>query len=406
MAISLRTITDVEVDAFVRAAGYGFADRWEPPAPDGWPYAETDRAIVAVDGDDMVATGRNYGLELTLPGGGIVAAGGVSAITTRPTHRRQGLLRAVMRWLVNDSVERGEVVSMLTASEGGIYGRFGYGIATRISSVAVERHLTTLIPPPSTTTVRMVEPDVGITIARPLFDQIRRTRVGAVSRPDAWWRDEWAPSIAVAPRRRFDVVVEIDGQPVGYALYVVTGEWTGGHTQKVVDVRDFMAASDDAEHALWNYLLHIDQTVAMRSWNTPSDSSLPWLLSDPRQCRTEGVRDFLWLRPVDTQRLLGERSYGHDGELTLEVTDPFLGLESTIGRFRVSSRGGVAACVRTDGEPDLTMDAATLGAVALGGVAPSVLVRARRMTARDEASVGTADAMFRAEREPFASTWF
>ncbi|MBK5287484.1 MAG: GNAT family N-acetyltransferase [Acidimicrobiia bacterium] len=406
METSVRTIADTEVARFVHAAGYGFGDRWEPPAPGAWVDAEVDRAVVAVDGDDFVATGRNYTMELTVPGGATVTAGAVSAITTRPTHRRRGLLRQIMRWLLLDSCDRGDVVSILTASEGGIYSRFGYGIATRIASVAIQRHLTELVRPQTRGAVRMVEPEVGIELARPLFDRVRRDRVGAVSRPEAWWPVEWAPPEWIAPRRRFDVVYEVDGQPEGYALYALTGEWTAGHTEKVVEVRDFVAASPEAEHALWNYLLHIDQTVAIRAWNTPLDTSLPWLLSDPRQCRTEGVRDFLWLRPVDTERFLAARTYAQAGDIVIEVTDPFIELEATAGRFRITSRPGTTTCVRTDRDPDLVMSAGALGAISLGGVPPSVLIRAQQMAASNAAAIETADALFRAEREPFAFTWF
>ena len=155
----------------------------------------------------------------------------------------------------------------------------------------------------------MVEPDVGIALAQPLFDRVRPTRIGAVSRPDPWWSGEWAQADAVPPRRRFDVVYEVDGRTEGYALYVVSGEWTGGHTEKVVEVRDLIAASPAAEAALWTFLLNVDQTVAVRAWNTPLDTELPWMLTDPRQYRTDGVRDFLWLRPVDTAALLAARTY-------------------------------------------------------------------------------------------------
>ena len=82
---------------------------------------------------------------------------------------------------------------MLTASEGGIYPRFGYGVATRIATFEFPRTGTEFLAPvPSGATLRMVEPHVAQPIAAALFDRIRRTRVGSVSRPEPWWGDEWA----------------------------------------------------------------------------------------------------------------------------------------------------------------------------------------------------------------------
>jgi hypothetical protein len=99
-----------------------------------WAGAELERTVAAFDGDQIVGTGRNYSLELTLPGGAIVPASGVSWISVRPTHRRQGILRSMMEYLLDESARREDPVSMLTASEGGIYGRFGFGVATRVLS--------------------------------------------------------------------------------------------------------------------------------------------------------------------------------------------------------------------------------------------------------------------------------
>jgi len=144
----------------------------------------------------------------------------------------------------------------------------------------------------------------------------------------------------------------------------------------------------------------------VRAWNRPLDDTLPWLLTDARHVRTPRVRDFLWLRPIDTVGLLGARTYGADGALTLAVADPTLGLEATAGTFVVDGGPGGAVCKRTDAEPDLVLDAAELGAIVLGGVRPSVLARAGRLTAADPGALFLADAMFAADRDPYASTWF
>jgi predicted acetyltransferase len=129
-------------------------------------------------------------------------------------------------------------------------------------------------------------------------------------------------------------------------------------------------------------------------------------LTDGRQVRTESLRDFLWLRPIDTCGLLAARTYGASGSLVIDVVDPFLDLEETVGRFRVEGGPDGASCTRTQDPPDLALDAAALGAITLGGTRPSRLARGGLVTAVDPARLALADLMFGAEREPYGATWF
>ena len=140
--------------------------------------------------------------------------------------------------------------------------------------------------------------------------------------------------------------------------------------------------------------------------HAPLDSAVPWRLSDQRQFRTESLRDGLWVRPIDTARLLAARTYGVTGELVVEVADPSLHLEESEGTFRLVVRADGVSCERTEQDANLSMAIEGLGAIVLGGVAPSVLARAGRITPTDDAALTLADAMFRAEREPFPFTWF
>lgn len=82
-----------------------------------------------VDGKVVGGSGM-LSLELTLPGLRRVAMGGVTATGVIATHRRRGLLRETMRAMFADARERGEFVAGLSASEGSIYGRFGFSPAT------------------------------------------------------------------------------------------------------------------------------------------------------------------------------------------------------------------------------------------------------------------------------------
>ena len=402
----MRPIAETELEAFALVPAYGFGDRMPLAEHRGWAGHELDRTVAAFVDDEIVATGRNYSLEMTLPGGATVAAGGVSWITTRPTHRRRGLLTEVMTHLIVDSRDRAEPVSILTASEGGIYGRFGYGVAARTATVAIDKPATITRAAPGTATFHFVEAEEAATVGKDLFDRVRRTRVGAVSRPALWWGDEWAPQDWVDARRRFDVVYEMDGRVEAYALYSVAGEWPHGISQQVVTVRDLVASTPDAEAALWSFLLELDLTTGIRVPHVPLDSPVPWMLTDHRQFRTESVRDGLWVRPIDTARLLAARSFGSAGELVMRVVDPFLHLGESEGTFRLFVDADGVSCERTGQDADLSMTVDALGAMLLGGVAPSVLAHAGRLVVTDVHALDVADAMFRAEHQPFPFTWF
>ena len=97
---------------------------------------------------------------MTLPGGRDVPTGGVTWVSVAVTHRRQGVLKQLMQAVHDDIDERGEPLAALTASEGGIYERFDYGIATRRRVVSIDRRRAALAeqfrPPPGT--VRLVDP--------------------------------------------------------------------------------------------------------------------------------------------------------------------------------------------------------------------------------------------------------
>src|SRR3954462_4110406 len=95
------------------------------------PVAELDRSLGLFEGDRVAATAGIYSLEMTVPGGAVVPTAGITWITVSPTHRRRGVLTAIMRRQLTEVQEQGrEPVAALWAAESSIYGRFGYAPAT------------------------------------------------------------------------------------------------------------------------------------------------------------------------------------------------------------------------------------------------------------------------------------
>src|SRR5690606_9491583 len=97
-----------------------------------------DRRLGALDGDRVVGTAASFAFDMTVPGGATVPVAGVTAVGVLATHRRRGVLRQLMAAQLDDVVRRGEAIAILTASESGIYRRFGYGIGSFIRSTELD----------------------------------------------------------------------------------------------------------------------------------------------------------------------------------------------------------------------------------------------------------------------------
>lgn len=404
MDLTFRPVAAAELPAFARAAAIGFSEspNWLDEHA-RWGGLEVERSLVGFDGDEIVATSRNYSLELTPPGGAPIPAAGVSAVTVRPTHRRRGVLRTMMRGLLDEAVERGETVAMLTASEGAIYERFGFGISTRSMSVHLDRRDVEFARPRPDGRLRLLDPESAAKLEPALFERVRREYPGAVSRPDAWWSDEqWERRMGV----RFDVAFESpDGTLDGYACYGVRERHEETGANNTLTVRDLVAANPVATHALWRYLCEVDLVRDIIDPGGPVDTPLPWLLTSNRAPRVRRLSDAVWTRLLDAPAALTARAYPVADRLVLELGDPFRSDGAAAGIFTLDA-GPDGAVVEPGGRPDLTADVSAASAAWLGGVRWSTLAAAGQVAEHTPGALQRADRLFGADRAPFPFTWF
>jgi predicted acetyltransferase len=141
VGIDIRPVkTDDELEGFVRSASRAFGNDFRDDSVErANRFLELDRTRAVFDDGEVVAGSGALSWKVTVPGGASVPAAAVTWVTVRGTHRRQGLLRAMMGSLLDDAVDRGEPLAMLHASESVIYGRFGYGAATWGDSLEIDR---------------------------------------------------------------------------------------------------------------------------------------------------------------------------------------------------------------------------------------------------------------------------
>lgn len=403
----LRPVTRDELTEFTMTPLTAFGERFEPARFElDWTSIELDRTLAAFDGDQIVGTGRLYSLELTMPGGQLVSAAGVSWIAVLPTHRRRGILTAIKRTQLDDAAARGEPLAILYASESGIYRRFGYGVATSSMSVSIERRHSAFLQPVPAGRVRLVEEDDARKLFPEIFDRVRRVQPGAVQRPDAWWPGEffWREHDEKGTRN-YCVYESPDGSLDGYAAYRFEAGWSTD-SNATVQVHDLVTASSPARAVLWRYLLDVDLVETIKAWVVPVDEPLRWLLRESRRMRVTRLGDSLWVRVLDAPAALSARTYAVPGRLVLDVVDDLRPDGAAAGRVALEGGPDGAEAHRTNEEPDLVLGVAELGGILLGGARASTLARAGLADERTTGALAVADAMFSVEPQPFSMTDF
>src|SRR3989440_2224306 len=99
---------------------------------------DVDRMHAAFEDEMIIGGAGAFSFDFAVPGGTLPCAG-ITVVGVFPTHRRRGVLRAMMDAQLQDVHERGEPIAALWASEETIYGRFGYGLAAWAGEMKIAR---------------------------------------------------------------------------------------------------------------------------------------------------------------------------------------------------------------------------------------------------------------------------
>ena len=410
--IVLRSPTAEELPRFLAPLSVAFLEEFTDAAIENERRTiELDRSIGAFDGDHAVGFSGAYSFRLTVPGGEVGAAG-VTAVGVLPSHRRRGILRQMMTWLFAQARERLEPVAILWASEAAIYQRFGYGPGTMSSAFEIPTGKVRFRRPTETAgRMRIVGLDEAAEKFPPIYEVLRRSTPGFLSRTDARWR--WDVLFDAEWYRRGEgakilALYEIDGHPRGYVIYRTKSDWDSTGPKGVVIVLELTALDPAAEQALWEWVSGIDLIATVRGRRGPLPHPLQLLLTEPRRLALT-VGDGSWLRIIDLPDALAGRSYASSGELVLEVTDEFC--PGNAGRWRLAAPAGRIASGAVvvpagDVAPDLALDISDVAAVYLGAFRFADLWRAGRVNEVRPGAVAEADTLFRTNGAPLTTTMF
>jgi predicted acetyltransferase len=363
------------------------------------PILPAERVHAAFEDGAIVGGAGAYLFETTVPGAAKVPTAGVMAVGVLPTHRRRGVLTQLMRRQLADAHERGEPLALLYASEGGIYSRFGYGLASLAGDIELPKEHARLWDDQPLGQARLLDTEEETLELLPwIYDRVQADTVGMFSRTVDWWRARRLYERPGLTGKQMRVVIELDGRPEAYALYRLDFAARQMVSETTLKVGEALGTSPRALAAIWRYLLGIDWVARIEASWLPLDHPLFLWLREPRRMQFS-VSEALWVRLVDVGAALAARSLG-DGAIVLDVRDEFCPWNTA--RWRVARD----AVDRTTAAAELRLDVSELGSVYLGGFTFDQLRRAERLEELKPAAVARADELFRTERQPWCPELF
>jgi predicted acetyltransferase len=397
--IEIRSISDDERVEWVRAAETAFS--WlakDEEIEASLPVIEPDRSFAAVDEGRIVGTAGAITFRMAVPGGSRIPVAGVTMVGVLPTHRRRGINTRMMAAILDQAVERREPLAILFASEGAIYGRFGYGLASLLGEFQAESARMAF--------VRGSEPPGRVDLlpkdeAMPLIDRVydAALRPGGVER-SLVLREHVFATVGEDKDRSWMYAIhrDDDGEADAYAVYWMKHDWPRSVPSGTIDVKECVAATPSGYAGIWRYLFDVDLVSTVSAGNRPADEPLLHLVREPRRLRFSLV-DGLWARLLDVPAALEARRYASDGRIVFGVIDAFR--PENDARYELRVDGGSASATRTETEADLAGTVNLLGATYLGGTSFRQLAEAGRVDERTPGALERADAMFASTPAPW-----
>ncbi|MCX5403757.1 GNAT family N-acetyltransferase [Streptomyces sp. NBC_00335] len=413
--VEIREVPEADIDRALELAYLVFHDRPEKEARERHhELLGHCTRIGAYDGDAIVGFMAAHAFRLSVPGADLPCPG-LTFVSVAPTHRRRGVLTALMAEMLRRTGAAGSPVAALWASEAAIYGRFGYGSATQGATIEIDstRPLALRIEA-DRRPLRLVataDPKDAVAVVGPYHEAARAVRAGRPTRSERRWTEEWLieqdeEDEELSPPRI--IVLGEPGEPIaGYVLYRTKPEENtkGVRTPGLVRVDELEADTPRAAAALWECLASLDLTGRITAWGRPADDPLLHFAADRDQVRVTAVFPALWLRLVDVAAALTGRSWAAPVELVLELTD--VRLPANAGRFLLKAGPDGAAYEPAAGrDPDLTLDVRELAACYLGGTRAVELAAAGLLVEHTPGAAAALDAGLRTALLPHTADEF
>jgi predicted acetyltransferase len=409
----LRSLSAAELADFVRLEGLVW----------GWPPYDSRRSFYAdflepehtwgvFHDDRLVASHGMVRLQLTVPGGRVVDAAGITILAIHPQFRGRGL----MSRLTNNAHElirrdSREPIAVGVPHHSRTHLRYGYGIASRYANVELEVHgQRSLRDIPDRCELEYTDAKTALQE----MDQLAQQMTGQ--------RNGWIPRKLCASEYQYSGAEQPDGDfgPVSFVLHRTTAGVVHGFlsyrlssgadpygrpsgTLKVVELFGLDAL---AEAQLWQHCLSNPVITKIIAARRPVNDPIGARLSDPRAWR-QVIRDDMILTTLDIPAALAARCYSREDTLVLGIYGPTAADEA--GRpasFELSGGLDGASCRRVAAAPDLVLSLSALGTAYLGDVSLVDLAASGQVVEHVPGSLRRASAMFSWSPAPWIQDTF
>lgn len=346
------------------------------------------------------ATLQHYLGTINVGDGHLMDAAFLTYAAVRPTDRRKGLLRELVRRNLLSIDDKGIPLALLTASEGGIYSRFGFQPVYQTSSTQLDVSRGFEL---SSSAARLVKEsgrieEVTLQWLLPQIPQLaadfhQHYRM-SITRQAGFSEELYQhPNEEVVDSTyRAAVHLDVKGRVDGFVTFKVSEE----NRRQVASVRELITSSPGAELALWMYLAHLDLVERVVAREQPTDPILELAAANPRDVQILRPTDFLWARILDPQAALMERAYTVAAleagmGIRFEVVDQ---LEFASGTFEIQLDEAGPTVSRIDSPSQLKISVQALAALILGGDSATRLAAAGLISGATMDVANYLDALF------------
>jgi predicted acetyltransferase len=309
----------------------------------------------------------------------------VAGVAVRPVDRRRRLAHDLMHAILRRDVDLGRPFSLLYPFQHGFYRRLGYG---SVGLMHFWRLPLARMPdePELRTRVRLVREGDRPAIEAVFARSLREHPAGGLERRAGQWQHRWTQE------GNWLLYVDAAQGVTGYLVYRVTSG--------VLDVRELVALTSEAERGLWSFVAAQVEQRAAATYHSPVGKPLWATLSEPYMF--EGpehgfiVNDVAGLtmsfmgRGIDWSAALQPRTFeGVRGQVSVELSDSVFGPRS----LRLEFADGRATLSDTSGSDGVRCDVSVFSQIYCGALS-AAHARWYGLLAGDDASVALLDQAF------------
>ncbi len=289
-------------------------------------------------------------------GNGLAATNFITDVTVQVSHRRRGLMKALMTTDLAEARERGDVFAVLTATDARLYGRFGFGVTASARRLEIESGPKFQLRTQPVGQSVFADPANITDLRRQIFQEFHNQQFWSVGRANHYWTSgfDWTRQRSVPQRGA--VHLDEHGEPDATVIFTVE--------EDRLQIVDLVGTSTAAEIELLRLLAHGEahEKIVWPRCHDPRHP-LPWALEDPRVVATTKEFDTVWVRVLDVERALGLRRFDSDGALTLQIHDK---QDFTNGTYRIRVEGGRATVEKTTDTADVSIQVAAFSTLLSG----------------------------------------